>query len=331
MLIFFSLLKNNRFKQYRLDRFLFFFGPANSGKSSTLNFFDLLFVKSAVITKQLSDLSSSFGLSELIETNVRLITIRDAETAATYKSVAILKNLTSNNEPISITRKYLSSVNHIFTGGIIIASNHSNIFQKSAKGILEKRIIPIEFPNVISPENQKDLIKFFPKDEMGFFLSLVIKMEKNFVLNTLRLSHKQESIEETRNSLLETGELILIIDFVKTNLQYKPDPDSNIFIACGATLEYLDAVKNGTVYQSYLNYLEEFHPKRAPESFGKFRDKLDIVFQSLGWSTYATSPVKVGRKSVEFKNGEKKKLSVYLNISWITPKDGNSEQPEPYD
>lgn len=65
-------------KQYKLDIFLFFSGPANTGKSTTLNFFDLLFIKSAVITKQLSDLSSSFGLSELIETNVRLITIRDA-------------------------------------------------------------------------------------------------------------------------------------------------------------------------------------------------------------------------------------------------------------
>nr|ARR28454.1 hypothetical protein [Caulerpa okamurae] len=159
---------------------------------------------------------------------------------------------------------------------------------------------------------------------MGFFLSLVIKMEKNFVLKTLRLSHKQESIEETRNSLLETGELILIIDFVKTHIQYKP----NTFIASGATLEYRNAVKDGTLYQSYLNYLEEFHPKRAAENFSNFRDKLGTVFQSLGWS-YLDPPVCGGRKIVELKNGGKRKLVGYFNIDWITPKE--EELPSPYD
>ena len=79
-------------------------------------------------------------------------------------------------------------MSHIFSGGIIIASNYSNIFQKTAKGILEKRIIPIEFPNVIAPENQKDLDDLFPENELkrsffeSFFLSLVMKMEKFYVM-----------------------------------------------------------------------------------------------------------------------------------------------------
>ena len=302
-------------KQYKLDRFLFFSGPANSGKSTTLNFFDLLFIKSAVITKQLSDLSSSFGLAELIETNVRLITIRDAEGAATDKSVAILKNLTSNNEPISITRKYLNSVNHIFSGGVIIASNYSNIFKKSAKGILEKRIIPIEFPNVISPENQKDY-KFFPEDEMGFFLSLVIKMEKTFILKTLRSSHKVKSIEETRSSLLETGEYILIIEFIKNNLIYK----SGSFIAVGATLKVRERLKEPSLYKSYLDFLEENYPKRVPEIYPNFRDKIETVFQNLGWS-YLDPPVIAKKNYFEVIGGEKEEQRSYRNISWITPKE----------
>ena len=93
-------------KQYKLDRFLFFFGPSNTGKSTALRFFDKLFINSAVLTKQLSDFSSPFGLAELIETNVRLLVVRDAEGSASDKSVAILKNLSSNNEPISISRKF---------------------------------------------------------------------------------------------------------------------------------------------------------------------------------------------------------------------------------
>lgn len=311
-------------KQYKLDRFLFFSGPANSGKSTTLNFFDHLFIKSAVITKQLSDLSSSFGLAELIETNVRLITIRDAETAAADRSVAILKNLTSKNEPITISRKYLTSVNYIFTGGIIIASNHSNIFQKAPKGILEKRIIPIEFPNVISPENQKELKNFFPEDEMGFFLSLMIKMEKSFVLKTLRSSHKVESIEETRDSLLETGEYILIIEFVKKNLIYKPGS----YIAVGATFKVRERLKEPCLYLSYLNYLEENYPKRSPEKYSYFRDKLETVFQNLGWS-YLDPPVSAKRNYFEVIGGGKEEQRSYRNIDWITPKD--QEQPSPYD
>nr|AOP19087.1 hypothetical protein [Halimeda discoidea] len=133
--------------KYKLDRFLFFSGPSNTGKSTALRFFDKLFINSAVLTKQISDLSSLFGLAELIETNVRLLVVRDAEGSVSDKSVAIFKNLVSNSEPISISRKFLTSVNHTFSEGVIIALNYSNIFQKTAKGILEKRIIPIEFPS----------------------------------------------------------------------------------------------------------------------------------------------------------------------------------------
>ena len=314
-------------KQYKLDRFLFFSGPANSGKSTTLNFFDLLFIKSAVITKQLSDLSSSFGLSELTETNVRLLIIRDAEKAATDKSVAILKNLTSSNEPISISRKYLTTVTHIFSGGVIIASNYSDIFKKSAKGILEKRIIPIEFPNVISPLNQKDFKVFFPENEMSYFLGLVLKMEKNFVLNSLRSSHKVESIEETRDSLLETGEYKLIIEFVKNNIIYKPKS----FIISGATLKVRSKLKEASLYQAYLDFMEELYPKRFPETFPKFRDKLDSVFNNLGWSDF--NPAVKGNKRgyVEVVGGGKEKHRGYENIAWITPKDKDLEQPSPYE
>nr|YP_009519448.1 hypothetical protein [Rhipiliopsis peltata]AYC65461.1 hypothetical protein [Rhipiliopsis peltata] len=152
-------------KQYKLDRFLYFFGPSNTGKSTAIRFFDKLFISDAVITKQLSDLSSSFGLAEIVETNVRLLVVRDAEGSISGKTVAVLKNLVSNCEPISVSRKFLTSVNFVFSGGIIIASNFSNIFQKTAKGILEERIIPIEFSNVISPENQKELDIFFPESE----------------------------------------------------------------------------------------------------------------------------------------------------------------------
>lgn len=181
-------------KTYNLDRFLYFFGPSNTGKSTAIQFFDTIFIKSSVVTKQLSDFSSQFGLAELADQSVRLLVVRDAEGSISNKSAAILKNLVSNNEPISVTRKFLPSVNCIFSGGIIIASNFSNIFQKSAKGILEKRIIPIEFANVISAKNQKELEDLFPEDEISNFISLAMKMEKLFVLNTLRLSYELDIV-----------------------------------------------------------------------------------------------------------------------------------------
>lgn len=109
---------------------------------------------------------------------------------------------------------------------------------------------------------------------MSFFLSLVLK---NFVLKTLSCSHKVESIEETRESLLETGEYIIIIEFVRNKLIYKPES----FIASGATLKVREKLIEAS---SYLDYLEENYPRRSPEGYLNFRDKLETVFQNLGWS-----------------------------------------------
>nr|AYC64487.1 hypothetical protein [Pseudochlorodesmis sp. HV01306c] len=149
-------------QHFRLDRFLFFVGPSNTGKSTAICFFDKLFIESAVITKALSDLGSQFGLMELAETNPRILVVRNSEGAVSNKTVSTIKRLVSNAEPFTIQRKFKDSVNVVFYGGLIIASNFQNLFSKNSKGILEKRIIPIEFSNVIIPEKQKYFPDLFP-------------------------------------------------------------------------------------------------------------------------------------------------------------------------
>ena len=64
-------------KQLKLDRFLFFMGPSNTGKSTAIRLFDRL--SNSVLTKQLSDISQTFGLSELRRNTIRLLVVRDSE------------------------------------------------------------------------------------------------------------------------------------------------------------------------------------------------------------------------------------------------------------
>ena len=317
-------------KQLSLDRFLFFWGPANTGKSTAIRFFDKLFIKDSMINKQITDLSSQYGLSELPERAARCIAIRDAEgNKISLKAAATIKNLVSNREPVSISRKYLTAVNYVFKGGLIIASNFSSIFQTTAKGILEKRLIPLEFPNVIPPEKQKDLKDLFPDKEISCFISIILKLDNSFILKTLRLSHKLETVQEMRDTQIESSTLATVLEFVNKYIVYSPGG----FIPGGATLRLRAKLHSQSLYGKYLEFFEEEYPKRTCENFSNFRDKLDSVLQNLGWFN-KTPPVKVQPKGkVQVKqNGEiiQDRQRGLDNIAWASKNDDLLDEGSPY-
>lgn len=175
-------------QKLELDRFLFFLGPANSGKSTAIQFFDSLFITNSVVTKTFAEMGSPFGLSDIPEKEPRLIVIRDSESKSSEKATSIIKSLSSNGEPVPIQRKFKNSVDYIFKGGLIIASNYSNIFQRTGRGVLEKRMIPIKFNKVILPKEQKAIEDLFPQNELGCFISLALQFNRNFVLETLGMA-----------------------------------------------------------------------------------------------------------------------------------------------
>ena len=75
-------------------------------------------------------------------------------------------------------------------------------------------------------------------------------------------------------------------------------------------------LKDDSLYNSYINYLEENSPNRTAESSPNFKDKLETIFQSLGWFCLSP-PVKASRQWIEVNTGGKQRHRGYLNIAWV--------------
>nr|YP_009729385.1 hypothetical protein, primase [Caulerpa ashmeadii]QHQ73297.1 hypothetical protein, primase [Caulerpa ashmeadii]QHQ73337.1 hypothetical protein [Caulerpa ashmeadii] len=310
-------------QNFDLDRFLFFIGPSNSGKSTGIQFFDSLFMPNSVITKTFSEFSSQFGLADIPEKEPRIIVIRDSESKASEKATAILKSLVSNGEPVAIQRKFMTSVDYIFKGGVIIASNYSTIFQRTGRGVLEKRMIPIEFNKIIPPDSQKEIGELFPKNELGFFIALALRFDKRFVLNTLRMAHRTEIVGDNQALLTESSIHTSVLQFIEKSLLRK----EGAFVFSGFTSkERRGDLKS--IAGEYEKYLEIYNPNQTVEAAANLRDKFQTVLNYLGWTT--TQPIVSpdrGRIKVNLNNGKSIQRRGYKNLAWKN----EGDQPQEYD
>ena len=302
-------------KRIPLDRFLFLVGPPNTGKSTTMSFFDQLFIPEVVITKTLSEFSNQFGLAELAHGGIRLLMVRDGESTLSAHSATILKSIVSNGELISVQRKFMTTVPVSFYGGLIIASNFSDIFQKHGRGIVDKRLIPLEFNKTIPPQSQIPMGQLFTAEDISFFISICLKVEKNFILKSLRQAHKIPSIGETRERIFSSSTLSKVELFVDEKIQRVEGG----FIHLGSKPIHWKIPGFKTLYGEYKNFFEENYPKETVEHCTKFQYKFESVIHQKGWKTDGKPLVKGGiqkRIPIPTPEGDRPPLRGYTNVDW---------------
>lgn len=202
---------------------LFFFGGSSAGKSTALEFFDRLFQKDYILTLDSARLNSQFGLGSLVDTDVRLITLRDvAGQPLSNNCTQLLKSMSSPREPIVVERKGKQLVNLNYNGGLIVVSNYDEIFDNDKQGLLNRRVLPIFFKKEFRTDKLNLPETFFPDLEIGKFLALAVHIQTNWAFGSLINSrHDVPEIAETIYEMMADTKGTGVREFVLRHLYYK--------------------------------------------------------------------------------------------------------------
>lgn len=150
-----ALIGFNKFKSRGLRKMLFMYGPPSTAKTSIADTLSAFFHPSDICTANVDQLSSRFGLAELIES--KALISDDAVGQKSKMDAKVFKKIITG-EAMTAEKKYKDASSFSFAGPVCITANEKPKIEDDTDA-LYGRIVVLNFDRVFTPSEAKKQLK----------------------------------------------------------------------------------------------------------------------------------------------------------------------------